>query len=147
MPDDSSEQQREPSTTDATPGMTSVSISMPGLQPFAKGSTVLPCSWSNCTLSGDVPFCVVRLPNQSWEFQSILTEFTAAGLTVMTIERIENRDLWEKFQFEKQRMQKKRSGGLRLREERGYIDEEIQRKGLKGLCTTCKMSVNASILR
>ena len=84
---------------------------MKGLQPFAPAKNQLPSSWSDCTLSPDVPFCLVMLNKQSWEFQSILAEFEAAGLTVKKIERVENRDLWDKFQFERTRMLKNRTGG------------------------------------
>ncbi|XP_022083648.1 uncharacterized protein LOC110975438 isoform X2 [Acanthaster planci] len=84
-------------------------LSMPGLQPFPPAKNQLPSSWSDCTLSPDVPFCLVMLNKQSWEFQSILAEFTAADLTVKKIERVENRDLWDKFQFERTRMLKNRA--------------------------------------
>ncbi|XP_038044945.1 uncharacterized protein LOC119719550 [Patiria miniata] len=106
----SSDQQRATNKSmtfsDTSSVVSPLEISMPGLQPFPKAGNQLPSSWSDCTLSGAVPFCLVMLNKQSWEFQSILAEFTAADLTVKKIERVENKDLWEKFEFERNRMQK-----------------------------------------
>ncbi|XP_033639745.1 uncharacterized protein LOC117300139 [Asterias rubens] len=81
-------------------------VFMPGLQPFDRGRGGLPSNWSNGTVSGDSPLCLMPLTKQSWEFQAILSEFKDAELTVKTIERIENRKLWEKFELEEKWMKK-----------------------------------------
>ena len=87
-------------------------VFMPGLQPFDRGRGGLPSNWSNGTVSGDSPLCLMPLTKQSWEFQAILSEFKDAELTVKTIERIENRKLWEKFELEEKWMKKNTEGGF-----------------------------------
>ena len=90
-----------------------VSPANSALQPFPIGDFGIPCNWdsdNHTRRSHHEPFTLVKLSEKCWEYTSIETEFGRAGATIMRVDRIENKELWEKFDAESKRMLRTRTG-------------------------------------
>ena len=89
-----------------------VSPANSALQPFPIGDFNIPCNWDsdNHTSRNPELFTLVKLSDKCWEYKSIESEFTKAGAKILRIDRIENKELWEKFHGESKRMLRTRTG-------------------------------------
>ncbi|XP_072029818.1 uncharacterized protein [Amphiura filiformis] len=88
-----------------------VSPANSALQPFPVGDFNIPCNWDsdNHNSRNIQPFTLVKLSEKCWEYASIEGEFSKAGAKIMRIDRIENKELWEKFHAESKRMLRSRT--------------------------------------
>ena len=82
------------------------------LQPFPNGEYGIPNNWNNDRHRSPThrPYILEELSKKCWEYTCIESEFRKAGAQVCTVHRIENKELWEKFNSESQRMMRLRTG-------------------------------------
>ncbi|XP_006811173.1 uncharacterized protein LOC102802910 [Saccoglossus kowalevskii] len=86
------------------------------LKPFETGDSDHPSNWKTDGWSSEEGYYLVTLETSSYEYCSIRTEFTNTNVQINRIERLENLDLWGKFQFERERMSKNRPIEFNLNE-------------------------------
>ncbi|XP_035688339.1 uncharacterized protein LOC118424026 isoform X1 [Branchiostoma floridae] len=93
----------------------------------------LPCNWT-LGLDRDQPYHHIRLLTTSEEYRLIAEEFSRVNITVESIDRVQNRHLWDRFQDENRRLKDihSRSNSFNVNEQ--YLFHGTQSSAINEIC-------------